>query len=232
MLLNMDMEEFKIRLENLRKLIAVAKSVGATQKAVSERLGVEPSRFSQLCGPNPIRQIHEPTAREFEKNLNRPKRWLDSNRTDDELLSAWLKKGLANNQIESHSSQTASSDDPYSHITTVKPPKSREPRTFNIYKSEPVSKRLEKIIADAQFLDFHNAISEQNFALLESVIALIKDSNKEKLQASLSHKTEANADAPNPEDSTGTQNSVVKKVLSIDPTSLLSTKEATSKQKL
>lgn len=88
------MEELQIRLNNLRRLVAVAKTVGAPKRAVAERLGVDSSRFSQLCGPTPIRQIHETTAHAFEKLLDRPKRWLDIERTEEELLDAWLAKPI------------------------------------------------------------------------------------------------------------------------------------------
>lgn len=86
---NCGMEELKIRLENMRELLRAAKTAKATQRAVAERLGIDSSRLSQLCGPSPSRPIKEDTALEFEKRLKRPRRWLDEPRSFDELLAAW-----------------------------------------------------------------------------------------------------------------------------------------------
>lgn len=220
------MEELTIRLNNLRRLVAVAKKAKAPQKLVAKRLAVDSSRFSQLCGPNPIRKILEPTARAFEKQLRRPKRWLDTERTEEELLSAWLSINELNETQTYALQEISSSDTPDEYGLNIS-----EPSPQNYFNKIRASPRLEKLISDARFLDLHNVISEQNYALLESVIALIKDSNKEKLQASLIRNAEATAVTPPSEDRTSTKNSLVDKVLSIDPTSLLSTQEATSKQK-
>lgn len=122
---NTGMEELTIRLNNLRRLVAVAKKAKAPQKLVAKRLGVDSSRFSQLCGPNPIRKILEPTARAFEKQLHRPRRWLDTERTEEELLAAWLNidESSSNEEISEQENQSLfvqeSSPKPYIQTRTI-----------------------------------------------------------------------------------------------------------------
>lgn len=63
----------EIRRENLRK---IANDKGGTS-ALANVVQKDVSRISQLIGPNPIRNIGEETAREFEGLLALPSGWLD-----------------------------------------------------------------------------------------------------------------------------------------------------------
>jgi len=64
-----------IRRENLRKLAELHGGV----VALAEKLGYTNGSFLvQMCGPNPIREVTERSARRFEEVLKLQRGWLDS----------------------------------------------------------------------------------------------------------------------------------------------------------
>ena len=64
----------EIRRDNLRKLAAQWGGVGK----LAEKLGYANASFLvQMCGPNPIREVTERTARRVEETLGLPRGWLD-----------------------------------------------------------------------------------------------------------------------------------------------------------
>lgn len=75
-----------LRRENLRKLIKARGGAGALAKQLGHRSG---SYLSQIAGPNPTRDISEPTAREIEAKLGLSMGWLDR-REDDAAPSGGL----------------------------------------------------------------------------------------------------------------------------------------------
>jgi hypothetical protein len=87
---NVRMEEKDIFRANLHALIKAATDAGALKKTIAERLGYEPSRFSHLTSKSNYRDITAAQARAMEKKLRRPKCWLDTLRTDEEMMAAWL----------------------------------------------------------------------------------------------------------------------------------------------
>lgn len=82
------MKELDIRRQNLRLLIKTLKGA-VTQRQIAERFNMEPSRLSQLAGPNPIRPVQEETARGIESQLKAPRHWLDVVHGEEELVNAW-----------------------------------------------------------------------------------------------------------------------------------------------
>lgn len=63
----------EIRLANARALAATEK----TRAAFAAKIGVEPSRISQIIGKNPTKQIGTDTARRIELAYSKKKGWMD-----------------------------------------------------------------------------------------------------------------------------------------------------------
>ncbi len=70
----------ELRRDNLRRLIAERGGANVLAKA----LGYSNASFlSQMCGPSPMREVSEKTARKFEKKLGLPAGHLDRDATSD-----------------------------------------------------------------------------------------------------------------------------------------------------
>jgi hypothetical protein len=70
----------EIRRDNLRRLAVQWGGVGK----LAEKLGYANASFLvQMCGPHPIREVTERTARRVEETLSLPKGWLDTNEHDE-----------------------------------------------------------------------------------------------------------------------------------------------------
>lgn len=90
----------EVRADNLRSL---ANSMGGNT-ALAVKLGYSNGSFiSQLIGPNPSRKLTEDTARDIEKKLALPPRWLDvpHNAKQDDLMADVVRAvaEAANNHV-------------------------------------------------------------------------------------------------------------------------------------
>lgn len=65
---------YRLRLENMRKLIA---AMDGNKARMARALGVDPSFVTHIAGDHPIRTIGEKLARDIEVKLGLMSSWLD-----------------------------------------------------------------------------------------------------------------------------------------------------------